>query len=121
MRNHTNPTVKGSGSAAPAPTTTKTAEIAVILDRSDSMEAIATDGEENASRTFSQAHIADLIAEKRAQCWEFVFLAANQDAIASASRISIPAVDAEHFTSSKVGTRIAFTRLSDRVSEKRTK
>jgi len=83
--------------------------------------AILTDGEENASRTFSQAHIADLIAEKRAQGWEFVFLAANQDAIASAARLSIPAVDAEVFAPTPKGTRAGFTRLSDRVSEKRTK
>jgi len=115
MRNHTNPTVNGSGSAAPAPTTTKTAEIAVILDRSDSMEAIANDGEENASRTFSQAHIADLIAEKRAQCWEFIFLAANQDAIAEAARLSIPAADARHFVTTPDGTRSSFRGMDELV------
>jgi len=61
--------------------------------------AILTDGLENASSEFAHAHahIADLIAEKRAQTWEFVFLAANQDAIAAARRLSIPADDAVEF------------------------
>jgi hypothetical protein len=81
--------------------------------------AILTDGEENASREFSLAHISDLIAEKRAQGWEFIFLAANQDAIASAARLSIPAADAEVFAADRAGTQAAFSRLSDRVMEKR--
>ena len=82
--------------------------------------AILTDGEENASRAFSQAHIADLIAEKRTQGWEFIFLAANQDAIASATRLFIPASDADGFTSSEEGTRRAFFSLSEKVREKRS-
>jgi len=91
-----------------------------VANRPDTIiVAILTDGEENASRTFSQAHIADLIAEKRAQGWEFIFLAANQDAIASATRLSIPAADAEAFAADRTGTQAAFARLSDRVMEKR--
>ncbi len=83
--------------------------------------AILTDGEENASRTFSQAHIADLIAEKRAQGWEFIFLAANQDAMAAASRLSIPAADADAFTVDPDGARVLFSNLNDRIREKRGK
>lgn len=48
--------------------------------------AIFTDGEENASREYTAKHISDLIALYRdTKGWEFLFLAANQDAIASAA------------------------------------
>jgi uncharacterized protein YegL len=83
--------------------------------------AILTDGLENASTNYSQLHIADLIAAKRALGWEFVFLAANQDAIASATRLSIPAADALDFAATPKGTSVSFHELSVRVSEKRRK
>jgi hypothetical protein len=48
--------------------------------------AIFTDGEENASQHFTVGHVSDLIREFREKnAWEFLFLAANQDAIASAA------------------------------------
>jgi len=93
-----------------------------VADRPDTIiVAILTDGAENASRRFSHAHISDLIAEKRAQGWEFIFLAANQDAIASARRLSIPDADADSFTSDPAGARVLFSNLSHRVMEKRGK
>lgn len=47
--------------------------------------AIFTDGEENASQEYTSKHISDLIRLYRdTKGWEFIFLAANQDAIASA-------------------------------------
>jgi hypothetical protein len=73
------------------------------------------------SRTFSQAHIADLIAEKRAQGWEFVFLAANQDAIDSATRLSIPAADARSFACTPAGARSSFREMDELVRLKRGK
>lgn len=50
---------------------------------------IFTDGYENASREYTAAHISDLIAMHRAKGWEFLFLAANQDAIATAAAMNI--------------------------------
>ena len=48
--------------------------------------AVFTDGFENASRNFTSTAISDLIRRYRDEKgWEFLFLAANQDAIASAS------------------------------------
>lgn len=95
MQNHSILILNSAGVLAPA--TTKTAEIAVILDRSGSMEAIATDA-----------------------IGGFNAFAANQDAIASANRLSIPVTDAEGFTATCGGTRAGFSRLSDRVAEKRS-
>lgn len=54
--------------------------------------AIFTDGEENASREYTAKHISDLIRLYRDEKgWEFLFLAANQDAIASASAMHMDA------------------------------
>jgi hypothetical protein len=47
---------------------------------------VFTDGMENASSDYTVKHISDLIRLYRDEkSWEFIFLAANQDAIASAS------------------------------------
>ncbi len=54
--------------------------------------AVFTDGEENASHQYTTKHISDLIRLYRDQKgWEFLFLAANQDAIASASAMQMDA------------------------------
>ena len=83
--------------------------------------AILTDGHENSSREYTQKHIADLITEKRAQAWEFIFLAANQDAIATAATLRIDPADAFNFHSDAAGTDLAFRCMSDKVAEKRRK
>jgi hypothetical protein len=41
---------------------------------------ILTDGHENASRTFSKAHVKDLIEGASSKGWSFLYLGANQDA-----------------------------------------
>lgn len=52
--------------------------------------AIFTDGQENASRTHSALQISEKIRIHREQHgWEFLFLAANQDAIAAAGMLNI--------------------------------
>ncbi|MGI8603071.1 MAG: vWA domain-containing protein [Verrucomicrobiales bacterium] len=81
--------------------------------------AILTDGFENASRHYTQAHIADLITEKRAQGWQFIFLAANQDAIASAAKINIAPADAVTFEANAAGACAVFEDLSVMTAERR--
>lgn len=52
--------------------------------------AIFTDGEENASTEYSAKHISDLIhLYRESKGWEFLFLGANQDAIASAAKMNM--------------------------------
>jgi len=52
--------------------------------------AIMTDGEENSSRIFSWDQISEKIKHQTdVYKWEFLFMGANQDAIANASRINI--------------------------------
>jgi uncharacterized protein YegL len=60
--------------------------------------AILTDGEENSSRIFNWAQISEKIRHQReVYKWEFLFLGANQDAIATASRMNIDRHDSTLF------------------------
>jgi hypothetical protein len=61
--------------------------------------AILTDGEENASRQFTWKDISDRIRHQTdVYQWRFLFLGANQDAIATASRMSIRVEDSANFS-----------------------
>jgi len=54
------------------------------------LDAIFTDGLENASQKYPRQDIAGMIPKwKKKNGWEFLFLAAGQDAIASAAQMSI--------------------------------
>jgi uncharacterized protein YegL len=60
--------------------------------------AILTDGEENASHRYSWQDIAKRIRHQtQAYDWKFLFLGANQDAIATAAKMSIHAADSSNF------------------------
>lgn len=51
---------------------------------------IQTDGQENASREFKLEDLQDLVKEKTAKGWQFVFLGAGFDAFGTAHDIGIP-------------------------------
>jgi len=74
---------------------------------------ILTDGFENTSKKYSKLHINDLITEKKNLGWSFVFLAANQDAIQTASDLGIPEMSALTFDTSQVAS--AFRSASKAV------
>jgi Mg-chelatase subunit ChlD len=60
--------------------------------------AILTDGEENASHHYSWADVAKRIRHQTEKYqWQFMFLGANQDAIATAGRMNIPATNTTNF------------------------
>ena len=66
--------------------------------------AILTDGLENASRRYSLADINQRITcQRETYSWEFLFLGANQDAIATAVRMGIAARDSAVFSLDSVG------------------
>ena len=73
----------------------------VPIDETPSI-VILTDGFENSSIKYSKLHINDLIEEKKKAGWTFVFLAANQDAIQSASELGIPEHSALTFNTRNV-------------------
>lgn len=83
--------------------------------------AILTDGQENASTRFSRTQVADAIAARRAEGWDFTFLAANQDAMLAAGAIGIAQEDAFAFEASPAGTFRAMAVMSADVAYKRTR
>jgi hypothetical protein len=76
----------------------------------DAMVIILTDGEENSSRTYTSAHVKDLVNLKP---WKFVYLGANQDAVLAATTLGIK-TSLEYDTNH---TPELFRALSERVSD----
>lgn len=81
--------------------------------------AILTDGHENASRNYSREAIAAMIEERRAEGWQFVFLAADQAAFDAARHMNIAMDDVAMFRADSAGVHEASASLSRRVFDKR--
>ena len=74
---------------------------------------ILTDGEENSSKKYNKEKIKNLINEmKEDYKWEFIFLAANQDAALSAEGMGISRGNSLTFDYSGDGVNTAYTTLS---------
>lgn len=77
---------------------------------------ITTDGCENASREFSYEQIQAMVErEKREYGWEFLFLGANIDAIATARRFGIGADRAVNYHADSEGTRLNYEVVGEAV------
>jgi len=77
---------------------------------------VITDGAENASVEYTRDQIFKKISKmQKKQQWEFVFLAANQDAIRVAGRYGISAKKAIRYAADKMGTEEVFSSLSEQV------
>lgn len=82
---------------------------------------ILTDGEENSSRKFSGSRIKEMIAEMREDFkWEFIFLAANQDAMLAADTIGVSRGNTLNFTASGNGVKTAYVNISNATKHYRT-
>ena len=78
---------------------------------------ITTDGMENASKIYSYKKIKSMIEyRKEKNGWEFIFLGANIDAIATASRFGISANRAMNYHSDHRGTQLNYRFLAKTVS-----
>lgn len=79
--------------------------------------AILTDGYENASRHYTWRAVADRIKHQAdVYKWKFMFLGANQDAIATASNLNISQKDAALFAADPIGIRAATAALGRRTN-----
>ena len=79
-----------------------------------------TDGLENASRKFTAAKIGEMVAHQRdVYGWEFVFLGANQDAIATAATMNIPMASAMSYSVSRAGVANTMAAVSKVVGNYR--
>lgn len=72
---------------------------------------IMTDGEENSSKEWTRDTLFDLIKEKEAAGWDFVYLGANQDAYAVASSIGVAAGNTSGYVADAAGTQAAFASV----------
>jgi uncharacterized protein YegL len=80
-----------------------------------------TDGEENCSTKHSYSMLAEKIKRQTDEYgWEFVFIGAGQDAIATASKINIAPQYSMSYSGSRVGTVNAYQILTNNVARSRT-
>ncbi len=74
---------------------------------------ITTDGMENASREYDYATVKRMVErEKELDGWEFLFLGANIDAVATASCFGIRANRAVNYHADSQGTRVSYQAVS---------
>ncbi|MGI6075713.1 MAG: vWA domain-containing protein [Pyramidobacter sp.] len=75
---------------------------------------ITTDGMENASRFYDGEQLRQMIESQKSKYhWEFLFLGANIDALATAGRFGIDADCAANYNSDAKGTRLNYKALND--------
>ena len=81
---------------------------------------ITTDGMENASRLYSSEEVKRMIRhEEEKYGWEFMFLAANIDAVETAEAFGIRPERAANYISSPMGERKKYSAVNNAVSELR--
>ena len=82
---------------------------------------ITTDGMENASCHYSYEDVRRMVErQKEKYGWEFIFLGANMDAVAEASRFGIHSSRAATFECDAKGTRNNYARMSSMVARARS-
>ena len=78
--------------------------------------AILTDGLENSSQDYTWQQIADVIKQQSEQYrWTFLFLGANQDAIATAAQMNIKATNAAAYVADAAGLHASASSLTRKV------
>lgn len=81
---------------------------------------IVTDGMENASKKTTTDKIKEIISKKESEDWQFVYLAANQDAFSTARNYGFSAGNTSNFNASGQGVRDSFTMASMAATTYRT-
>lgn len=82
---------------------------------------IITDGEENSSKEYRQDRIKQMVEHQRSVYkWEFVFLAANQDAALAGGRIGVAAASTFNFAADSRGMHDATAMYCKSVASYRT-
>ncbi len=77
---------------------------------------IVTDGQENASRNFTSGAIRELVTDKQSNHdWQFVFLAANQNAVLTGRDYGIRAGSSMNYAANTVGVKHVFTAAANQV------
>lgn len=78
---------------------------------------IITDGEENASREYTAEKVKTLIEQQKKEAgWEFIFLGANIDAIATANRFGISPNRTADYLADSVGIELNYQVMAQTVT-----
>lgn len=80
---------------------------------------IITDGLENASRKFSSDEVKQMIAQKKEEGWDFLFLGANIDAVETASHFGIDEDRVANYHADHKGTQVVYASLSKAILKQR--
>ncbi len=81
---------------------------------------ITTDGMENASRKYTYTEVQKMIERQKTRFgWEFIFLGANIDAIATAAKFGIDADHSSNFNADKEGLNLTFNSMNEFVANVR--
>jgi hypothetical protein len=82
---------------------------------------VQTDGEENSSRKWTRAQVAQLVRQQADEYdWHFVFLGANMDAIGEGASLGVRAGNAQTYDHTGKGVRGASLQVSRAVAERRS-
>lgn len=81
---------------------------------------ILTDGFENSSHKFNKSSVGELIESQKKNGWEFVYLAANQDAFQSGEQIGISRDSCLNYNQNKNSTNGALRSISQAVKRCRS-
>jgi len=82
------------------------------------MFVITTDGMENASREYGSDRVKEMIKRQESEHgWEFLFVAANIDAVETAERIGIRRERAANYTADHEGMQCLYSVLGDTVRD----
>ena len=82
---------------------------------------ITTDGMENASHKYSAEHVKQMVThEQEKYGWEFIFLAANIDAVETAAHYGISRERAVNYKADSSGTEVLYEAVNQAVTAVRT-
>ncbi|MBQ3295608.1 MAG: VWA domain-containing protein [Erysipelotrichaceae bacterium] len=82
---------------------------------------ITTDGLENASKKYSSDEVKKMVEARKEEGWEFIFLAANIDAVETAKQYGIEEDKAVNYISDEIGTRKNYEVLGEALCSFRRK
>lgn len=84
------------------------------------LQVITTDGYENASQEYTNDKLKDLVESKKADGWEFVYLAANVDAWATGGAFGVNAGSTLSYQATSDSVASTYGTLSAAVTRSRT-
>ena len=87
-----------------------------LITTDDVVFVIITDGHENASQEFKQKGVFDLIEKKKKSGWNFLFLGANQDAIAAGGAMGINAGNSINYNANAMSVNSVYSNMSGKVA-----